>query len=260
MLTPRLIPCLLIQNQGLVKTSRFTDAKYVGDPINAVRIFNEKHVDELMVLDIDATVQRREPNYGLIAKLSTECRMPLSYGGGLQTVEQIERIIGLGLEKVALSAKAVSDPDLIAEAAARVGSQSVVVVVDVKRTGLSRSLEVVTHNATKRTGLSPEKFIRLVEERGAGEIVINNVDRDGTMEGYDLTLIEKLCDATSLPVTVMGGAGHLDHVAELWRSQGLLGAACGSLFVFKGKYRAVLINYPNADAKYEILSKAGWAK
>ncbi|MEK9669637.1 MAG: AglZ/HisF2 family acetamidino modification protein [Gammaproteobacteria bacterium] len=258
MLRPRLIACLLVQNNGLVKTVKFSDPKYVGDPINAVRIFNEKQVDELMVLDIDATVRGCEPNFDLISRLSTECRMPLSYGGGVKNVDQIERIIGLGVEKVALGAQAIATPDMIGRAAERVGSQSVVVVIDIQHTGWRQRPEVVTHNATRRTGMSPTDFVRIIESHGAGEIVINNVDRDGTMEGYDVAMIGRLCSKTTLPVTVLGGAGHLDDVVDLWRAEGLVGAACGSLFVFKGKYRAVLINYPNTEEKKRVLSDAGW--
>lgn len=257
MLRPRLIPCLLVHNQGLVKTVRFADPKYVGDPINAVRIFNEKTVDELMVLDIDATRHGREPDYRLIANLANESRMPLCYGGGVSNVEQFERIVGLGVEKVAISAAAVADPGLISQAAERVGSQSVVAVVDVKRTGLLRRYEIVTHNATAATGLDPVAFMKTAQERGAGEIVINSVDRDGTMEGYDLDLVARMRAATTLPVTLLGGAGSLDHAATLWSAQGLIGAAAGSLFVFKGKYRAVLINYPNQDEKAALLACAG---
>jgi len=258
MLRPRLIPCLLVHAQGLVKTTRFKDPKYVGDPINAVRIFNEKGVDELIVIDIDATVQEREPDYRMIANLAVECRMPLSYGGGVRSAEQVERIIGLGVEKVALSSAAVANPKLISEASHRVGSQSIVVVLDIRRSGLMRRPEVVTHNGTRRTGLEPASFIRDVARHGAGEIVINDVDRDGTMEGYDLELIAQLRGQTNVPMTVLGGAGSLDDVAALWRAHGLIGAAAGSLFVFKGKYRAVLISYPNASEKSGILARAGW--
>jgi len=259
MLRPRLIACLLIQNLGLVKTRQFGEPKYVGDPINAVRIFNEKMVDELMVIDIDATPKGREPDYRVIANLANECRMPLCYGGGVSTVEQIERIIGLGVEKIALSAAALARPALIEEAAERVGSQSVVVVVDIRKGGLLRRPEVVTHNATRKTGIDPVAFVREATARGAGEIVINNVDRDGMMEGYDLELVDRLRSETSLPMTILGGAGSLDHVAALWRAQGIIGAAAGSLFVFKGKYRAVLINYPNAEEKSALLARAGWS-
>lgn len=258
MLRPRLIPCLLIQNQGLVKTRRFSEPKYVGDPINAVRIFNEKIVDELMVIDIDATPKGREPDYRVIANLANECRMPLCYGGGVSTVEQIERIIGLGVEKVALSAAVLARPALIDEAAQHVGSQSVVVIIDIRKGGLLRRPEIVTHNATRKTGLDLAAFVREATARGAGEIVINNVDRDGMMKGYDLDLIEQVRSETSLPLTVLGGAGSLQHVEDLWRAQGIIGAAAGSLFVFKGKYRAVLISYPNADEKAALLARAGW--
>lgn len=257
MLRPRLIPCLLVQNNGLVKTVKFGDPKYVGDPINAVRIFNEKMVDELMAMDIDATRNDREPDYGMIAKLANECRMPLCYGGGIKTVEQVEKIISLGVEKVAISSAAIADPVLISRAAERVGAQSVVVVLDIKKAGMFRKLEVVTHNATRRTKMDPAKFIEDVTGRGAGEIVLNFVDRDGTMEGYDLESVAALRQHTSLPMTVLGGAGSLDDAAKLWRAEQIIGAAAGSLFVFKGRYRAVLINYPDASEKAELLKNSG---
>lgn len=256
MLRPRIIPCLLIHKSGLVKTVGFGDPKYVGDPLNAVRIFNEKEVDELMVVDIDASRHGRAPDYKLIANLALECRMPLSYGGGVKTVEQFDRIIGLGVEKVAVSSAAVDDPDLISKAAARVGSQSVVAVIDVKKTGLFRKPEVVTLNATHRTGFEPADFSARLQELGAGEIVLNNVDRDGEMKGYDLELIDHVRKATSLPLTVLGGAGTLADVSALVARYGIIGAAAGSLFVFKGKYRAVLINYPNRVEKDVLCSTA----
>ncbi len=252
MLRPRIIPCLLIHNGGLVKTVRFGAPKYVGDPLNAVRIFNEKEVDELMVVDIDASRYSREPDYKLIANLALECRMPLSYGGGVKTVEQFDRIISLGVEKVAVSSAAVDDPTLISRAAARIGSQSVVVVIDVKKSGLLRKPEVVTLNATKRSGLDPTTFAVKLQELGAGEIVLNNVDRDGEMKGYDFDLIDSVRNAISTPLTVLGGAGSLDDIRSLVSRYGVIGAAAGSLFVFKGKYRAVLINYPSLEEKLGI--------
>lgn len=253
MLRPRLIPCLLVHNGGLVKTVHFGDPKYVGDPINAVRIFNEKEVDELTVLDIDATVKGAEPDYQLISHVASECRMPLCYGGGVRTVAQIEKIISLGVEKVAISAAAVETPALIEDAAARVGSQSVVVIIDVKKTGMLRRQEVVTRNGTRRTGLNPVDFARKVTELGAGEIVVNAVDRDGEMKGYDLDLVEQIRHAVHLPLTVLGGAGSLDDIKRLVDRYGIIGAAAGSLFVFKGKYRAVLINYPSRAEKEALL-------
>jgi len=252
MLRPRIIPCLLIHNGGLVKTVKFSAPKYVGDPLNAVRIFNEKEVDELMVVDIDASRHMREPDYKLIANLARECRMPLSYGGGVKTVEQFDRIIGLGVEKVAVSSAAVDDPTLISRAAARVGSQSVVAVIDVKRSGLLRKPEVVTLNATKRSGLEPSVFATNLQKLGAGEIVLNNVDRDGEMKGYDFDLIDSVRNAISIPLTVLGGAGSLEDIRCLVIRYGIIGAAAGSLFVFKGKYRAVLINYPDLEEKLGI--------
>jgi cyclase len=252
MLQPRIIPCLLIHNGGLVKTLRFGEPKYVGDPLNAVRIFNEKEVDELIVFDIDASRQAREPDYNLIANLALECRMPLSYGGGVKTVEQFDRIIGLGVEKVAVSSVAVDDPTLISRAAARIGSQSVVAVIDVKKSGLLRKPEVVTLNATKHSGLEPAAFAARLQELGAGEIVLNNVDRDGDMKGYDFDLVDSVRNAITTPLTVLGGAGSLDDIRSLVDRYGIIGAAAGSLFVFKGKYRAVLINYPNLEEKLGI--------
>jgi cyclase len=252
MLRPRIIPCLLIHNGGLVKTIRFGAPKYVGDPLNAVRIFNEKEVDELMVFDIDASRHLREPDYKLIGNLARECRMPLSYGGGVKTVEQFDRIIGLGVEKVAVSSAVVDDLTLISRAAARVGSQSVVAVIDVKRSGLLRKPEVVTLNATKRSGLEPSVFAAKLQELGAGEIVLNNVDSDGEMKGYDFDLIDSVRNAISTPLTVLGGAGSLDDIRSLVNRYGIIGAAAGSLFVFKGKYRAVLINYPSLEEKLGI--------
>lgn len=249
MLRPRIIPCLLVHKGGLVKTIGFGSPKYVGDPLNAVRIFNEKEVDELTVLDIDASRLGREPDYSLIANLALECRMPLCYGGGVKTVEQIERVISLGVEKVAISSGAIERPELISQAAARVGSQSVVVVLDVKKMGLLRRPELVTLNASRKTGLAPDDFARRVQALGAGEIILNSVDRDGEMKGYDLDLVQEVRAATTLPLTVLGGAGSLDDMRELIRRYRVIGAAAGSLFVFKGKYRAVLINYPNRQER-----------
>jgi len=258
-LRPRLIPCLLVHKGGLVKTVKFGDPKYVGDPINAVRIFNEKAVDELIVIDIDATRQQREPDYRLIGNLANECRMPLCYGGGVTSFAQIERIIGLGVEKVAIGASAVTRQELLSEAASRVGRQSLVAVIDVKKVGLLRRHEVVTHNGTARTGHDPVEFAKRMQEQGAGEILLNSVDRDGTMEGYDLDLVARLRDSVTIPITILGGAGSLGDVESLYRVHGIVGAAAGSLFVFKGKYRAVLINYPNVSEKDALLARAGFA-
>jgi cyclase len=256
MLRPRVIPCLLVHNGGLVKTVQFGSPKYVGDPINAVRIFNEKEVDELVVLDIDAAVQKREPNYAMIRDLAAECRMPLCYGGGVNSVEQAEKIISLGVEKVAISSAAVADPSLPGRMAGVVGNQSVVVVLDVKRTGRPGAFEVWIHNGARNTGQDPAEVARRLEAGGLGEITINSIDNDGMMKGYDLELVRVMRRAVTVPMTVLGGAGSLDDIGALVREFGIIGAAAGSLFVFKGRYRAVLINYPSRAQKGEICAAA----
>jgi len=258
MLRPRIIPCLLMHQGGLVKTQGFKDPKYVGDPINAVRIFNEKEADELMVLDIDATAKGVEPDFGLIAKLAAECRMPLCYGGGVTTAEQAARIVDMGVEKVAISAAAIANPSLLTEMAAAVGRQSVVAVLDVrKRSGLfAKGYEVCTHNAKIAHKLDSVTLIQQLQIAGAGEIVINAVDSDGLMQGYDLDLAEQVKRAVKVPVTFLGGAGSLEHIGDLISRLGVVGAAAGSLFVFKGKYRAVLINYPTPAQKIQLCRDA----
>jgi len=244
MLRPRVIPYLLIHNQGLVKTVRFATPKYVGDPINAVRIFNEKEVDELAIIDIDATVERREPDYALIGHLAAECNMPLCYGGGVKNSGQVQRIIGLGVEKVALSSGAIERPNVVQDVAEKVGNQSIVIVLDVKKSAGGNGYEVYTHNGKVATGKCPIETAAAMAAAGAGEIVVNSIDRDGVMKGYDLDLIDAVRKRVSIPLTCLGGAGSLDDIAQLTARYGAIGAAAGSLFVFKGVYRAVLINYP----------------
>jgi cyclase len=253
MLRPRITPCLLVKDGGLVKTVKFGQPKYVGDPINAVRIFNEKGVDELIVADIDATAQAREPDYKMIANLAAECRMPLCYAGGVQTAEHVERIVSLGVEKVAIGSAAVKTPELISEAAKRVGNQSIVVVMDVKKSGLLRRYELFTHNGARPTGYHPVDFAKKVVALGAGEILINSIDHDGVMKGYDYNLIDQVYHAVSLPISVVGGAGSINDIEKLISRYGIIGAVAGSIFVFKGKYRAVLINYPSRLEKDAII-------
>jgi cyclase len=253
MLRPRIIPCLLVKNKGLVKTVNFKDAKYVGDPINAVRIFNEKEVDELMVLDIDAASNGAEPDFKMIDNLAAECRMPLCYGGGVKTAEQAQRIIGLGVEKVAISSAAVDSPKLVSKIAEQVGSQSVVVVIDIKKKLTGGNYEVWTDNGKKNTGRCPIEFAVQLEMLGVGEIVLNSIDNDGKMNGYDFALIDKIRKSISVPITALGGAGSLRDIGQLISKYGIIGAAAGSLFVFKGIYRAVLINYPNRAEKDALI-------
>ena len=258
MLRPRIIPSLLIHKGGLVKTQQFKAPKYVGDPINAVKIFNEKESDELMVVDIDATVNKAEPNYALIAKLAAECRMPLCYGGGITTSDQAARIIALGVEKVSVSSAAAADPSLLTRMADAIGRQSVVAVLDVrKKNGMfSKGYELCTHNARNVHKLDPVVFAQQLQQAGAGEIVINSIDRDGEMKGYDIELAQQMRAAIKVPLTLLGGAGSLDHIGELLGACGVIGAAAGSLFVFKGQYRAVLINYPTPQQKDQLYCTA----
>jgi cyclase len=241
----------LYHKKGLYKTFRFGTGKYIGDPLNAVRIFNEKNVDELIFIDIDATVAGLIPDYNLIKDLANECHMPLCYGGGIKNVEQVEKVISLGVEKVAISSAAIKRPELIKEAAVRVGSQSVVVGIDVlRRESLSGiKLEVFTHNGTIATGLDAAEFARMAQDMGAGEILINSIDRDGTMEGYDLELVDRIRSKLSIPITVLGGAGKVEDIKILVNRYGLIGAAAGSLFLFKGKFKAVLIQYVDESAR-----------
>lgn len=259
MLRPRIIPCLLVRDKGLVKTVGFSASKYVGDPINAVRIFNEKGADELIVLDIDATVRGHEPDYRMIENFAIESRMPLCYGGGVKTVEQVKTIIGLGVEKVAISSAAINNPKLVTEMAEAVGRQSVVIVLDVKAQRGGK-YEVWTHNGCVNVGRSPVEVAIELERLGVGEIVLNSIDNDGQMKGYDFAIVEQIRSAINVPLTVLGGAGNLKDIGELIKRFGVIGAAAGSLFVFKGVYRAVLINYPNAAERdqlfLEYLNKA----
>lgn len=256
MLRPRIIPCLLIQDSGLVKTVRFKDPKYVGDPINAVKIFNEKEADELIVIDIDATAHDREPDYQKIAHLASECRMPLCYGGGVRTAEQAKRIIALGVEKVAISSAALANPALISEIAAEIGRQSVVVVLDHKQRLLGKTQDVWTHNGTRNTKRNVIEVALEMEKLGAGEIVINSIDNDGKMKGYDLGLATHLREMLTVPLTVLGGGGSLDDMYKVVAACGVVGVAAGSFFVFKGPYRAVLISYPSAQQKRDSIYSA----
>jgi cyclase len=256
MLRPRIIPCLLVHKGGLVKTVGFKAPKYVGDPINAVKIFNEKKVDELTVLDIDATANKAEPDYRMIANLAAECRMPLCYGGGIKTAEQAKQIIGLGVEKVAISSAAVDNPDLISRIADEIGRQSVVVVLDVKKRMLGGDYDVFTQNAQRNTKRSVSDLALLAEKHGAGELVINSIDRDGQMKGYDLALAQKVRQLVNIPITILGGAGALTDLESLIRTCGVIGASAGSLFVFKGVYKAVLINYPTLAQRDDLVKSA----
>lgn len=243
MLKHRVIPALLLREGGLVKTHRFGKHKYIGDPINAIRIFNEKEVDELMLLDIDASRQRREPDYDLIESVAAECFMPFGYGGGISSVEQARRLFSLGVEKVVLQTAALANPGIVSEIAQRFGSQSVVVSLDIKRDWLG-CYRLWSSSRRKLLGRNWLETLQLLVEAGAGEVLLNSVDRDGTQQGYDLRLIEKAAHAVGIPVIALGGASSLQDF-RFATDSGASAVAAGSLFVLQGPHRAVLISYPN---------------
>ena len=254
MLKPRIIPCLLLSQGGLVKTQNFKSPKYVGDPLNAVKIFNEKEVDELMLLDINASIDGVAPDFNLIHKIAMECRMPLAYGGGIANIDCAERLIGLGVEKVVIGTAAIQNQELISSVAKRLGSQSVAVVLNVKKNLFNKHQAYIASGKIK-ISLDLVEFASNLESMGAGELVINSIANDGVMGGYDYELLEQLRESTRLPITILGGAGTLSDIEELISKFGIIGAGAGSLFVFKGKYRAVLINYPDRNEKDALIKR-----
>ncbi|HEY6901903.1 MAG TPA: AglZ/HisF2 family acetamidino modification protein [Puia sp.] len=247
----RVIPALLIQKGGLVKSVKFKDHKYVGDPINAVRIFNEKEVDEIVILDISATAEKRPPNIPQIKDIAAEAFMPLAYGGGITRLDEIKELITAGVEKVVINTAAFNDPKLITDGARYVGSQSIVVSVDVKKT-LFGKYKVWVQNGTKNTGIDPVDFARQMEEAGAGELILNSVEKDGTFGGYDTGLIQSISAAVSIPIVAIGGASSVDDFAQAVR-HGASAVAAGSIFVFQRPHRAVLISYPSQKELREKL-------
>jgi cyclase len=243
-LAARVIPCLLLRGQGLVKTVKFKNPVYIGDPTNAVRIFNDKEVDELVFLDITASREDRGPQFELLARMTSECFMPLCYGGGIRTIGEMRKLFALGIEKVAINTAAVERPAFVREAAEQFGSSSIVVSIDVKRRMLGR-YEVVAMGAQRRTGAEPATWAADMEREGAGEILLTSVDRDGTMTGYDLELTRAVTSAVGIPVIACGGAGSLTDLGKAISEGGASAVAAGSLFVFHGPHRAVLITYPS---------------
>ncbi|MFN4234152.1 MAG: AglZ/HisF2 family acetamidino modification protein [Bacteroidia bacterium] len=249
---PRVIPVLLLQNSGLVKTQKFKNPKYVGDPINAVKIFNEKEVDELIFLDITATKENRKPNYKLLNEIATECFMPLCYGGGINSINDIKNVINAGVEKVSINTAAIENPEFIKEASDKFGSSTIVVSIDVKKTFWGKKT-IHVYSGSKNTGLDPIQFAIKMQEKGAGELLLNAIDRDGLMNSYDLELIEMISREVDIPVIACGGAGNLKHFKEAIHS-GASAVAAGSMFVFHGRHRAVLINYPSQKELQTLFS------
>jgi cyclase len=243
MLATRLMPCLLMSNGALLKTVRFKNPTYVGDPVNAVRIFNEKEVDELILLDIHATTQARGIDFATLEKMVSECFMPICYGGGVRSLEDMRRLFRLGIEKIALGAAAFEVPGLVAQAAAEFGSQAVLVVLEVKK-NLFGKYTVRTRNAEKDCKLTPAEAARRFQQEGAGELLVNAVDREGTWSGFDLKLVQEVSEAVDIPVIATGGAGSLDDVRSAVFEGGASAVAIGSMAVFQAKDLGVLIKFP----------------
>lgn len=252
MFRPRVIPVLLLKNKGLVKSKKFKDFRYIGDPINAVRIFNDFKADELVFLDILATKENRLVSLDFVKKVGEEANMPFAVGGGIKTIEDIQKIISAGAEKVIINSFAAENPDFIQQAADTFGSSTIVVCIDVKKKFLG-GLKTFTRNGKKSTRYSPVEFAQLMESKGVGEIIVQSIENDGAMAGYDISLIKSISEAVTVPIVALGGAGHLKHLQEGYKEGFANGLGAGSLFVYHGKKNGVLINYPEkSEVKFEL--------
>jgi len=251
MFRPRIIPVLLLQNKGLVKSICFKNHRYIGDPINAVKIFNDLKTDELVFLDILATKEKRCISIDFVKRVGEEANMPFAVGGGITTTKQIQEVIAAGAEKVIINSKAITDPGFIREASEAFGSSTIAVCMDVKKNIFGKVLTWSMSN-NKSSGYSPVEFAKLMQEQGVGEIIVQSVDRDGMMHGYDISLIKSISEAVSIPIVALGGAGNLDHMNQAFHEAYANGLAAGSLFVYHGVRNAILINYPNREALLKI--------
>jgi cyclase len=249
MFRPRIIPVLLLRAGGLVKSRHFGDFRYIGDPINAVKIFNDLRADELVFLDIMATAANRTIAAGFVRSVGEEANMPFAAGGGIRTLQHIRDIVGAGAEKVIIGSQAAENPEFVADAAAHFGSSTIVVCIDVKRARWSREARVCTVNGTRRTPYEPAEFAMLMEEKGAGEVIVQSIDRDGGMDGYDIDLIRSVSERVSIPVVALGGAGNLSHLKDAYVAGRASGLGAGSIFVFHGGRKGVLINYPEKSER-----------
>lgn len=255
MFRPRVIPCLLLKNKGLVKTVKFQNPRYLGDPINAIWLFNKKEADELIFLDIEASTQNRSIDLELVSRMSDESFMPLSVGGGIKDIETIRKCFNAGAEKVVINSGFIEKPELVSEAAEIFGSQSIVVSIDAKLVKGSK-YETYINNGTKRVGIDPVTLAKKAELSGAGEIFINSIDRDGTQTGYDIQLSRLIADAVKIPVIACGGAGKLSDLAEVYLKGKVTAVVAGSLFVYHGSRNAVLINYPGQSELNNLFTNA----
>ncbi len=251
---PRLIVFLMIDNGYLRKSVKFLDSVYVGDPLNAVKIFSDFEIDELIFVDINATKENRDPDYELLKNIASVSRMPICYGGGIKSLNQIEKIINLGVEKVSICSEAILNETLIKEASMAFGKQSIVGCLDVKRSNDLKKYEVFVHNGKKKLDVSLEYCIESLLINGAGEILINNIDLDGTYKGFDTDLVSKVVQLSSAPVTIVGGAGSLKDITRLWKNTNVSGVAAGSLWSFRYSHNTVLLNYPDINTKLSLFT------
>lgn len=254
MLQTRIIPCLLLENEGLVKTINFKNPTYIGDPINSVRIFNELEVDELIFLDIKASRNNTPPPFKKIAEIASECFMPFSYGGGIRTIDDVKKLFDLGVEKIALNTIAYERPDFISEIASLYGSQSIIVTLDVKKPWFANN-RIYTHDGSKKTSYSPLEYAKKVADHGAGELLLNSIDRDGTMNGFDLELISEIAHTVDIPLIALGGAGELTDICKA-KEAGASAIALGSMAVYQNKNRGILINFPTRKELSKLLNEA----
>lgn len=251
MLKSRVIPVLLLRNKGLVKTIKFNQPKYIGDPINAVKIFNDKEVDELVFMDIEASKLGKGPDFEMIKNLASECFMPLGYGGGISKIDHIQKLFSIGVEKIIINSAVLDNLELVSVASEIFGNQSIVVCIDVKKNFWGKH-QIFSHSDNKLSNMDVLEYALKCQNSGAGEILINSVDRDGTMKGYDLELISKIASGLSIPLVVCGGAGSINHFREA-KEAGASGLAAGSFFVYHGPHKAVLISYPSPEIFDEFL-------
>lgn len=256
MLKTRVIPCLLLNNSSLVKTIKFSRPNYIGDPINTVRIFNELEVDELLFLDIAATIKGKEPKYQILQEIASECFMPLSYGGGIQSIEDIRKILNIGLEKVCINSYASENPNFIRYAADSFGSQSIIVSIDVRKNFWGK-YEIYTISGTKKVKSDPVEYAVKMQQAGAGELLITSIDREGTWSGFDTVLIKKITDAVSIPVIANGGAGKVADIGDVVKQSNASAVALGSMVVYQAKGMGVLVNFPDKDDLERVLPNSG---
>jgi cyclase len=240
---------LLLRAGGLVKSRRFWDFRYIGDPLNAVKIFNDLRADELVFLDIMATAANRTISPDFVKRVGEEANMPFAAGGGIRTLQHIRDIVGAGAEKVVIGSYAAENPEFVSDAAAHFGSSTIVVCIDVKRGRWSRGARVWTVNGTRRTPYEPAEFAMLMEKKGAGEVIVQSIDKDGAMDGYDIDLIRTISEQVSIPVVALGGAGNLSHLKDAYLAGRATGLGAGSIFVFQGRKKGVLINYPEKSER-----------